>query len=237
MRRETGSLRISVLVVAFFTLLFGLGQLPAPGMAKAQEEQGGEPAVEFRWALGALVGAGEEEKLVPIKQDTALKSGDQLKMLVDLEKKCFVYVLHQNARGELKLLFPYSLQQFATSYEVGKKYYIPRGDDWLRLGEEAGSETIHLLASVQRIEAIENLWIQYDSAEALHKPEIAKLILSEIRDEKKQNRELSLQAERPVTIGGNVRSLQEPDPLDVATIADGITANSFYGRTFTIDHQ
>jgi len=240
MFRQNGSLRISVLITVFFALIFAVGQPAAPRLAAAQAGEGDEAAVGFRWALGALMGAGEEEKLEAIKQDTALKSGDQLKMLVELEKKCFIYVIHQNAQGELKMLFPYSLQQFATDYDIGKKYYIPQGDDWLRLGEQTGSETIHLLASAQRMEAIENLWSQYEPADASHRPEIGKLLLAEIRNVKKQNREVTSRVERPVTIGGNIRSIQQPqesDPLDVAAIADEISANGFYGRAFTIDLQ
>lgn len=239
MNRQTGNLRSEILITVFFTL-FAVGQLFFGNLAAAQEGQGDEMTVSFRWAFGALVGEGEEEKLEAIKQDTALKSGDQVKMLVELEKKCFIYVIHQNAQGELKLLFPYNLQQFATNYEIGQKYYVPQGDAWLRLNEQTGTEAFHLLASAQRMVEIENLWSQYESAEAAHKPEIGKLILTEIRNLKKQNRELTASVERPVSIGGNIRGITQPkesDPFDVATIADEISANNFYARAFTIDHQ
>jgi len=234
------SLRISYLLAALFVLL-ACGQGYSPTIAEAQPGQGDEATVGFRWALGAWVEeTGKEEKLEAIRQDTALKKGDRFKMLVELEKKCFVYVIHQSARGELRLIFPYSLQQFASNYDIGRKYYIPRGEGWFRLDENAGSETIHLLASAQRLEGVENLWSQYESAEAGHKPEIGKLFLAEIRKVKKQNREISARAERPVPIGGNIRGTsqgQEPEPFDVATIADGISANGLYARSFTIDYQ
>lgn len=238
MYRGNGSLRISVFIAAVFAL-FAFVQHFFPHTASAQAGgQGDEAGVGFQWAMGALTGAGEEQKLEPIKQDTALKSGDQIRMMVELEKKCFLYVIHQNARGEFKLLFPYSLQQFATNYGVGKKYYIPQGDEWLKLDEHTGSEVFHLLASARRIEGIENLWSQYESAEAVHKPEIGKLILAEIRNVKKQNRELTTHAERPVNIGGSIRGIKpEPNPLDISTLAEEILANGFYAKAFTIDHH
>jgi len=238
-RHKTGSLRFAIFITIFSTL-FGLALLPCPKLASAQAGQGDEAAVNFRWAFGALVGSDQDKRLEAIQRDTSLSSGDQFKMLVELQDKCFIYLIHQNVQGELKLLFPYSLQQFAMDYEIGKKYYIPRGDAWLALDEQTGSETLHLLASAQRIEGIENLWSQYETAEAAHKSEIGKLILAEIRSVKKNNRELAAQAERPVAIGGNVRGVKQPlesPHFDVAALAEEVSAGSFYARAFTIDHR
>lgn len=221
-------------------MIAGFGRLVAPSPAAAQTGSEGDENVSFNWAFGALVGSGAEQRLEPIRRDTALKSGDQLKMLVTIEKKCFVYVFYQNPQGELKMLFPYSLQQFAANYDVGTKYYIPQGEGWFRLDEHTGSETIHLIASAHRLASLEDLWSQYEKAQGVHKPAIGKLIVAEIRKIKKQNRELTAPVERPVAIGGNIRGVRNPgesNPLDVASIADEIRANGFYGRAFTIDHQ
>src|SRR5512137_2453010 len=76
--------------------------------------------VSFKWAFGAMTGPAK--KFVSITRDTTLKSGDDIKMLVELSKDCYVYVLHAGPTGEIDLLFPYNLKQFATDYAVDKNY-------------------------------------------------------------------------------------------------------------------
>ena len=67
-----------------------------PGTASAQASD--EDKVGFVWAFEALVAEGNVTKQRPIKEDIKLKTGDQLKMFVELRKPCFVYVIHHGAR-------------------------------------------------------------------------------------------------------------------------------------------
>jgi len=230
--------RLGWVVVVFAFLVFGSGLLPGPGVLSAAE--GDENDVSFKWALGALVAAtGTERKLEPITRDMNLKAGDQFKMMVEPQKKCFVYVILHTEQEGAKLLFPYTLDQFNADYETSKKYYIPKGDDWLELGEHAGKDTVYLLASNQRLSSIEDLFSHREAAEPEKKSEISQQILVEIRKLKKQHREFAAPAERPVIIGGAIRGFPKPQPAgrpDVATIATEISSNDFYARTFTLEH-
>ena len=63
----------------------------------------------FAWAFGAYVSSENERKLVKIERDRELKTGDQLKMLLMLKRKCYLYVFYYSAQGQLFMLFPYSL--------------------------------------------------------------------------------------------------------------------------------
>ena len=74
-----------------------------PGAARAQASD--EDKVSFVWAFHARVVEGNVTKEVPIKEDIKLKTGDQLKMFVELRKPCFVYVIHHGAQGEIQRLF------------------------------------------------------------------------------------------------------------------------------------
>src|SRR5262249_15023488 len=121
--------------------------LPGSGRAPAQEADN----VNFLWAFEALVAEGNVTKQVPIREDITLKTGDQLKMFVELRKPCFVYVIHHGAQGEVQLLFPYTLQQFTTDYQAAKLYEIPPADGWFRLNEQVGRETFYLVVSAQRL--------------------------------------------------------------------------------------
>lgn len=221
--------------------LFFLSCLPVA--ASGQEGQGMTTGgVLFNWAFGAVTGSGESRRMLPVKQDVELLGGDEIKMLVQLQKKCFVYVFHSTSSGQdvIKLLFPYSLQQFGTDYDVGQSYNVPQEGSWLKLDPQPGTELIHLVASDQRIQSLENLWSQYESAAQEHKPHIAKELLGEIRNLKKQHRNLASGAERPITIGGAVRGMtkaQSENPFDVSTLAFEISAPDFYAKTYAIDHK
>ncbi|MEX0602185.1 MAG: DUF4384 domain-containing protein, partial [Bacteroidota bacterium] len=168
-----------------------------------------EENVKFRWAFGALV--GNAKAFVPITRDTSLRTGEEMKMLVELRKDCFVYVLHQNSKGEISLLFPYSLKQFSEDYELDKNYYIPLGRAWFKLDANTGRETFHLLATTQRLLDLEVLLGNHQSAEGDRKQKLAADIVSEIRNVKRLYRTFTTLAERPVTIGGNVRGMEEAE--------------------------
>jgi hypothetical protein len=81
---------------------------------------------------------------------------------------------------------------------------------------------------------------KYNDADGAKKPAVAKDILAEVRNVRKSFKTFTTLAERPISIGGNVRGLgKEPTGglPDVSQIATEISANNFYGKTFTIDHK
>lgn len=194
--------------------------------------------VAFRWGFGAITGT--ERTFVPITKDTTLASGDEIKMVVELKKECYVYVLYAAPDGSVSLLFPKDIRQFAGDYTVGKNYYIPGGREWFILDKNTGRESFYLLASGERLLDLEALIGEHAAASAGAKPAAAKKILAEVRDVRRKFRNAATLAERPVTIGGNIRGVDPAEPTkrpDVATIATEISASSFYGKTYTIDHR
>lgn len=199
-----------------------------------------DPAVAFKFAFGSVAGQGDQAKLAAVGRDAVLKSGDRLKMMVEMKRKSFVYVFHSSDRDGLKLLFPYSFEQFTTDYQPSVKYYIPRGEAWFELDNQPGRENFYMLASVERLSDLEELYKKYEAADAQSKPDLMRKVLDKIRDLRKQNRELAAPAERPVAIGGAVRGikrdLKSAQP-DVATVADEITSSGFVSRTYTIEHK
>ncbi len=194
--------------------------------------------VLFQWGFGALV--GKDRAFVPITRDTTLASGDEMKMYVKLKKECYVYLLHENPRGEISLLFPYRIQQFGEDYEVEKNYYIPKGRGWFELDKNTGLETFFLLASSKRFLELEALIGDYEAASGSKKEDLRAQIIDEIRKVRRRYRTLTTAAERPITIGGNIRGTEEQKATrrpDVSTIGTEVSATTFYGKTFTIDHQ
>ena len=198
------------------------------------------PEVDFRWAFAAKTSHDGKSSTQPVTQDMALKSGDQVKMMVELQRKCFVYLFHDNRRDSVKLLFPYALQQFEGDYQPERKYYIPRGEAWFRLDENPGQEVFYLVASAKRLVELEKAYLRHEFAEAVSKVDTARALVDLIRELRRQHRELSSPAERPVPIGGTLRSVekvQDPDRLDIAAFADEILSTGFVARTYTIEHN
>ncbi len=223
-------------------LLFGLmfpegGHRPG-GRNRETLVQDNKENVAFRWAFGALV--GKSRTLVPITRDTVLASGDEMKMYVELKKECYIYVIHSSSQGEIGLLFPESFGQFSGDYKLGKNYFVPKGRTWFELDKNTGKETFYLLAAAERLIELEAMIGEYQSAATEKKADLAKQIVAEIRDVKRKFRTFTTLAERPVTIGGNIRGVDEADKAkrpDVSTLATEISATNFYSKTFTIDHK
>jgi hypothetical protein len=196
--------------------------------------------VGFEWSFATLSTAGKESTLVPVVRDTTLQTGDQIKMMVKLKTDCFIYVIHENPAGEIALRFPYDLKQFTTDYKIGKNYYLPKARDWFKLDNNTGRETFYVVGSAKRLLDLELLLSKYKDANGSRKQAVAKDIVGEIRNVRKHYKTFTTLAERPISIGGNVRGLgKEPGGgiPDVAQIAIEISANNFYAKTFTIDHR
>lgn len=194
----------------------------------------------FGWAFGAIKKTDQGSQFTKIMRDTELKSGDQLKMLVKLNKKCFVYVFYYSSQGELYMLFPYKLAQFSTDYKISKNYYIPQGNYVLELDENVGKEKIYLVASARRLHELEDLFDSYDSEEGVKKPEIRKSIIAEIRNLRKRHKKFTTEAERPIASTGSIRAHiinEQAGILDLDQLVVEVTAKDFFAKTFTIDHK
>jgi len=211
------------------------------GVYAADQQSCRDGDICFYWAFGAIVRSTQGSRLVPIESDAPLKTGDRFKIMLELQKKCFIYVIHQNPQGGFQLLFPYNLKQVPADHGVDKRFYIPRGDIWFELDEQRGIETFYLMASAERLNVLEKFFRDYDRAEQnAEKEAFEESILAEIRRVRVEHRQLKAQPERPVQIVGNLRGLESDQRLlkpDIASIAVQVSAKKFFSRIFTIDHK
>jgi hypothetical protein len=229
------------LVGIALTFLFCLSLLfESHTVVNAQETAAQQNAnVQFQWAFGALKKANGS-KFEAVMKDTDLKTGDQIKFFLKVNKNCFVYLIYRSSQGELSVLFPQRFKLKSAEYTVAGNHYIPKGDQWFELDEHTGEERFYLLASVNRLLGLEALINEYESADAVKKSPLAKKILFEIRKLRKQHLKFKTYAERPVNIIGNLRGTEKAETAgahDIAKFAVEISADTFYSRTFTIDHQ
>jgi len=195
--------------------------------------------LQFQWAFGALKKANGS-KFEAIDRDTVLKTGDQIKFFLNVDKNCFVYLIYSSSQGEISVLFPYRFKLRSSEYTVAGHHYIPGGNQWFELDEHTGEEKFYLLASANRLTQLEAMINDYESADAAKKPTLAQAILAEIRKLRKEHLKFKTYAERPVNIIGNLRGTEKAEtaePQDIAKFAVEISADTFYSRTFTIDHK
>jgi hypothetical protein len=243
--------RIFVLSISLGLLFFQSALIPgrsggsvsfAAAGASSDDASGGSllPEVDFRWAFAVMSDRDGSIDAQPIAREMVLQSGDQIKMMVELRRRCFVYFFHDNQKGGVKLLFPYALGQFDTDYQVDRRYYIPRGEAWFKLDENPGREVFYLVASAKRLDELEKAYLRHESADASSRAETAKALVDKIRELRREHRELSSPAERPVPIGGTLRGVEkgrDPSLFDIAAFADEVLSNGFVARTYTIEHN
>lgn len=208
-------------------------------LAQSKTTSTDDNGIKFKWGFAAKVGPEDNREFVSINRDTMMRSGDSLKMVIELEKMCYVYVLYEDTKGELTLLFPYSLTQFKKDYVINKNYFIPKGRGWNTLDNATGKERFQILASPTQLTDFEMAYTKYLAAKGTSKNDMAKRVKAEIRNTKSKFRSFASAAERPINIGGNVRGMVTPEmkPPDVTDVAIQISGKNFYSKTFTIDHQ
>jgi hypothetical protein len=195
--------------------------------------------LQFQWAFGALK-KGNSSQFEAVTRDTVLKTGDQIKFFLNVNQNNFVYLIYHSSQGELSVLFPKRFQLQSSEYSAAGNHYIPADDQWYELDEHTGEERFYLLASVKRLAELEALINDYESADAAKKLPLAKKILAQIRRLRKQHLKFKSYAERPVNIIGNLRGTEKAESVrthDIAQYAVEIAADTFFSRTFTIDHK
>jgi len=234
-----GAFRVILLVVFLVSFELALtGRPEAVGTPKEKSYE--EKHVRFRWAFGALFMSEKKPRLVSLERNTVLKSGDQLKAFLELREKCYVYLVYHSAQGEIVLLFPSNTDELSGGFEEKNHYYIPEGEKWFELDNHPGKETFYLIASMERLMKLEALFRRYASLSAAEKGDCRDQILTEIQDLKRRHRQFRTAAERPVQIVGGIRGgdeIPKAAGFDPASMAVEISAQKFYSKTFTIDHQ
>lgn len=214
------------------SILIGLSALLIGSIAATLTDKAPKHPIRFLWAFGAIVQTADGPELMAIKRNTILPGPAQLKLLVQLHEMAYIYVLHRDARGDLNLLFPYTLALFDGDYQTSKAYPIPPEASGLSTSA-SGRDTVYLLASATRLTQLEDSLGAYLAEPAPQKSELAARVLDEIDQAKRRYGTLAAREERPIEIAGRRRSLA----LDIRSIAIDVTAHDFYSRTFTLEHR
>jgi hypothetical protein len=84
-------------------------------------------------------------------------AGDQLKVVFSPSADGFAYAVGRDLDGNVSVLFPKSAFEADSRVRAGDQYEVPDEAGWLTLDEQAGLDTIYLLASYDPLENLEEL--------------------------------------------------------------------------------
>lgn len=219
---------------------FGLGLvLGLMQAAPAAHEAISKDNVSLLWAFGARP-AGTEEA-ISIEQDTTLRSGARLKFMIEPITDSSIYLIYQDAKDEMFLLYPDSPASFGAAGPADNRSYVPPGSLWFELDDSTGYETFFLLASHEPQLELERLIEEHDVADKVSRTGLVRDIVKEIRGLQKVNRAFARKAEKPVIIGGQTRGGSEVVDEDATAFIDQIAveikAEGFYSKTISIEHK
>jgi hypothetical protein len=216
----------------------GLLLLLAVGLFCGPVHVGAEGAkLAFNWAFVSRAADGSSAP-IDFSERVSIKPGELFKIHIEPQRGTYVYLYLQDAAGDLSLLFPDGFRAFdAKSYFEGK-FFIPEGENWFQLDGAKGTERFYLLASTERLKPLESLTAAFvkisddPASAAAAKASARQAVLDEIARVRKQHSQLTMAAEKPVTIAGGTRGIN----TSVEKLATRIEATDFYTKTFRLDH-
>ena len=141
-----------------------VGSPGAPGESEVVPHHGIPEAVAFEYGI---VGRTESrpDSLFQVHDGVTLHSGDQIRITVQrMLTSCF-YVVLQMSNGEFTL--------FHTASRGETSEQIIESLRWLKLDDDPGIETIHLLTSAEPLTRLEAILLEYGSSRGAAKVALA----------------------------------------------------------------
>jgi len=206
-------------------------------LAVAANALGQQGHIGFTWAFVKQAADGSPSPL-NFSEKVAVAQGELFKIFLQPSSGTFVYLFLQDAGGDVQMLFPDKFEDFAAASYSATRFLIPSGNDWFTLDSSSGTERFHLLASATRLVALETRALALQKVAANAKSSDAarssarQAVLDEIARVRKDNSQLVVAAEKPVTIAGGTRGLAQ----DLEKKAVKIDAAGFYTKTFRLEH-
>jgi hypothetical protein len=193
------------------------------------------PPLRFTWAF-VYRGSDETTRAIDYASPIMhLRSGDRLRVHLRPLAPCYMYLLLHDSRKDMYLLFPDSLPS-AEGAAVEHPLVLPSGDSWFRLDEHRGTEKFYLIASSSRLQALEEAaartWKDGPGLDSPTRLVPRHPVLDEIRRLIRQASGLAEAAQRPVSVAGEVRGIEEESEVRGVEVETG----ALYVRTIRVQH-
>jgi len=190
-----------------------------------------QATVAFNWAFVKRAAGGAPAAL-DFKEKVNIGPGDLFKIHVQPLENAFVYVYLDDAQGELQCLFPSDFSVFEGASYLDQKFFIPGGDNWFALDSARGTERFYLVASSVRLSRLESFTTALGKSTGSSKGTARQAVLDEIARIRKEHSQLTMAAEKPVTVAGSSRGLAAA----IQKAATRIEAPGFYYKLFRLEH-
>ncbi|MCX6553020.1 MAG: DUF4384 domain-containing protein, partial [Acidobacteria bacterium] len=115
------------------------------------------PAFALAWSVFGQRLQGGTWTEFPLTDGARVLKGDQFRLTFIPTSDGFAYVVTQDSRGDVAVLFPSLTIRGASGVRAGKTYSVPLESDWARVDGDRGLDTIHLVASYDPLENLEEL--------------------------------------------------------------------------------
>ena len=191
----------------------------------------------FNWAFVSRSVDGSSAP-IDFSERVNIMPGELFKTHIEPVQSAFVFLYLHDAAGALTLLFPGKFDTFESDSYIGTQVFLPDGENWFQLDSTKGTERFYLLASTQRLKTLEGLSQIYQDVKVNPKSTLSaknaarQAVLDEIDQVRTRHSQMTIAAEKPVTIAGGTRGIN----TSVAKLATRIEATEFYTKTFRLDH-
>ena len=195
-------MKIYYLILIILFLDFTPGQ-------KSYSEEKNINQISFHWAL--LNKKNNIIRSLDCRHEVKINKNDFLSFFIQPLKNAYIYLYLYDTEKKLYFLFPSELNDFKNETYYEKKFFIPKGDNYLIFKNQSGKIKFFLLASKSRLKNLEKLTNDYlRYTDNINKSniriEIAKQkILHYILELKHQFNQKRIKAETPVPFAGSIR--------------------------------
>lgn len=190
-----------------------------------------EAKTAFKWAFVKKASDGSAAP-IDFKERVNVSVGELFKIYIQPVTGAFIYLFLHDAQGDLQQLFPDDFSQFDKANYWGTQYYVPSGDNWFTLDSVKGTERFYLVVSAERLASLESLVLAYEKASGEGKGAARQAVVDEIARIRTQHSQLTMTAEKPVTIAGGTRGINAA----VEKVATRIESGGFYYKLFRLEH-
>lgn len=186
--------------------------------------------IKLSWALIHTVN-GEEAKTLDITKEMKFNENDTFKFYFLPILNSYIYLYCLDSNKELSLLFPKKIEEFDNKLYFNKSYFIPEDETWISLDNKTGKETFYILVSKKRLTKLEKITNKYiiSSTDEIKRIKLKQEIIDEIKMIRQKNSKYSVIAEKPTSITGTTKGLENLNVISVE-------ADNFYSKTIELQH-
>ena len=191
-------------------------------------------SVRFKWAL--LYDTEEGLKAVDFKDPPTFEAQTTLQFFFHPSQNTYLYLLLLDSSKVFSPVFPVA-RDYYDNFRPGEILRIPGGEGRFTVFPPAGQETFYLLASTERLSAIEELMEHC----MLHPEDTEKqaALFQQVRLLRRKHSKLTQYTEKGVPISGTMSNLTKTRgtaPSETFAAAQ-VEADGFYSKIIRVQHE